>query len=65
MMEDKFSEKFSLKKKANDNNLNYRKPSKEMAEYIQKTKEKKEKASENVIDIMYQMMYDEKKFGLD
>jgi hypothetical protein len=36
-----------------------------MAEFLQKTKEKKEKASENVMDIMYQMMYDENKFGLD
>lgn len=36
-----------------------------MAEFVQKSKEEKEKANQHVLDIMYQMMYDEKKFGLD
>jgi hypothetical protein len=36
-----------------------------MAEYVQKNKEEKEKANQHVLDIMYQMMYDEKKFRLD
>ena len=36
-----------------------------MAEFVQKTKEEKEKANQHVLDIMYQMMYDEKKFRLD
>ena len=65
MMEDKFSEKFSVKKLADIGNLDYKYPHQEMAEFVQKNKEEKEKANQQVLDIMYQMMYDEKKFRLD
>ena len=65
MMENKFSEKFNVKKQADIGNLDYKYPHQEMAEFVQKTKEEKEKANQHVLDIMYQMMYDEKKFRLD
>ena len=64
-MENNFSEKFNVKKQADIGNLNYKYPHQEMAEFVQKSKEEKEKANQHVMDIMYQMMYDEKKFGLD
>ena len=64
-MENKFEEKFNVKKQADISNLNYKYPHQEMAEFVQKSKEEKEKANQQVMDIMYQMMYDEKKFGLD
>lgn len=64
-MENKFTQNFYVKKQANIGNLDYKYPHQEMAEFLQKTLEEKEKANKQVLDIMYQMMYDEKRFRLD
>jgi len=72
-MEAKFNEKFNSKMvadKANLKNLNYQETS---VTNFQSTNQKsghmldreKQTANDNVMDIMFQMMYDEKRFGLD
>jgi hypothetical protein len=52
-MENKFIEKFTMKRQADLPNIDYKYPHQEMAEFMKKVREEKEKANQHVLDIMY------------
>ena len=73
-MEAKFNEKFNSKMvadKVNLKNLNYQETSVTNFQSTNRNsgnnmmEKEKHTANDNVMDIMFQMMYDERRFGLD